>query len=223
MARFLITVWPLAGHLYPNLALATALRERGHEVAFYTSARAGATVEREGFACLPFQAVDGDGFEAMMASGYATLPAWARWRKQKELYRAWLVDTLPAQLADLEAALDRWRPDAIVCDPTMWAPILVLHERRRIPVAVFSYTVGCLLPGPETPPAGPGLPSPRTWRARWVCRALRRADAPGDPGHPSRGQRHPSSAWAGRTARHGHRARRDDAALSGDQLAGAGL
>lgn len=170
MARFLITVWPLAGHLYPNLALATALRARGHEVAFYTSARAGATVAREGFTCLPFAAVDGDSFEAMMASGYATLPAWARWRKQKELYRAWLVGTLPAQLADIEAALDQWRPDAIVCDPTMWAPILVLHEKQGIPVAVFSYTVGCLLPGPETPPAGPGLPSPRTWRARAICR-----------------------------------------------------
>ncbi|HEY63319.1 MAG TPA: glycosyltransferase [Caldilineae bacterium] len=167
MARFLITVWPLSGHVYPNLALATALRDRGHTVAFYTGARARAAIEREGFTYLPFKALDGEILEEIMAPGYLSAPTpWHRVRRQKAIYREWLVGTLPGQLVDLEEILRTWQPDAIICDPTMWGPILVLHEAFQAPVAVFSYTVGCLLPGRDVPPPGPGLPPPRNARDR---------------------------------------------------------
>ncbi|GAB4558307.1 MAG: glycosyltransferase [Anaerolineae bacterium] len=163
MARFLIAVWPISGHLYPNLALASALRQRGHVVAFYTGNAAGPALEREGFERLPFRALDSDALEQIFDDGYFDEPVlWRRLRRQKAIYREWLVGTLPGQIADLEEALRRWRPDVIVSDPTMWAPFLVLHEKHGIPVAVFSYTMGCLLPGRDGPVAGPGLPPPRT-------------------------------------------------------------
>jgi MGT family glycosyltransferase len=168
MARFLFTVWPLTGHIYPNLSLAVALRRRGHAVAFYTGAQMRAQVERQGCEHLPFTAVDEAAFLDLMAEGYQVGNPVQRARRQKALYRTWMVETLPGQLADLTPILERWQPDAIVCDPTLWAPILFLHEKQGIPVAVFSYTMGCLLAGPDTPPFGPGLPRPRHWGHRLV-------------------------------------------------------
>ena len=34
MSRFLFTCWPFVGHVFPQMAIATALRRHGHEVLF---------------------------------------------------------------------------------------------------------------------------------------------------------------------------------------------
>ena len=47
--RALFTTLPGSGHLHPLIPLATALRERGHEVAFATAPRFRAMVEASGF------------------------------------------------------------------------------------------------------------------------------------------------------------------------------
>ena len=41
MSRYLLTAWPLVGHIHPFVSIARALQERGHDVAFYTGERAG--------------------------------------------------------------------------------------------------------------------------------------------------------------------------------------
>ena len=46
MARFLFTVWPITGHVYPQVAIAQALRERGHECALFTGERVASTSNR---------------------------------------------------------------------------------------------------------------------------------------------------------------------------------
>lgn len=171
MVRFLVTTFPFLGHLFPGLAIARALRERGHEVAFYTGARACAMVEAHGFACFPFKRIDGEALAERMAAGYGTRePFWRRAAKQKALFRSWLLDTIPGQLADLAEALPAFQPDVILSDVTMWGPSLVLHETQDAPVAVFSHTAVCLLPGPDAPPGGFGLPRPRDWRTRLLAR-----------------------------------------------------
>ena len=190
MARVLLAVWPYTGHVYPNIALAEALRARGHEVAFYTGAMARPVVESEGFACLPFQHVAlgierivgqpdtdrKDGWNTALLYDRLTehytaafdQGAFTRARRMQAMYHEWILGTVPQQVRDLEGILADWKPDVIVCDPFMWGPILVLHETRSIPVAVFSYFAGCLLPGPNVPPFALGLPRPRH---RWT-RAL---------------------------------------------------
>lgn len=173
MAKFLITTWPLSGHIYPNIALAHALRERGHEVAIYTGAVACSVVEREDFTCFPFKKLDGEAFKQLMASGYWTPHFGKRVMKQRAVYRAWLVDTVPAQLSDLEEILPAWSPNVIICDPAMWGPILVLSETHDVSVAIFSYTTGCLLPGREVPLPGMGLPPPRNWGTRLLTEIVR--------------------------------------------------
>jgi MGT family glycosyltransferase len=168
MARFLFTVWSFAGHLNPNISVALALRERGHDVAVYTGLRAAATLNGLGLTHFPMRHIDEERIYQRLfppddSAGRTASPAEVR--RLRATFKAWLLGTIPGQMADLEPLLDDWQPDAMVCDPTIWSPFLVWHERRSIPVAIFSYTTGCSLSGPDAPPWGRGLPPPTTaWR-----------------------------------------------------------
>jgi MGT family glycosyltransferase len=66
----------------------------------------------------------------------------------------------------------------------MWGPILILHELRRIPVAVFSYVAASMLPGPDGPIIGLPMRRPRSRLSRAGVRLLRRLAS-----IPSRGVR----------------------------------
>ena len=168
MARLLFTVWPFPTHLHPFLALAREAAARGHEVAFYTGGEARSTVAREGFECFPFREVDWE----RVARTVDDLVAGRR--RPSELRRLWprfLVETVPAQVRDLEAVLAAWPADALVCDIALWAPILILREQTRIPVAAFSHVAHCILPGPEGPTQGIALPRRRNaWQT--LCAAM---------------------------------------------------
>ncbi len=152
VAKFLFTVWPLPGHVHPNLAIAHALRERGHEAAFYTGGSARALLEAEGFRCFPFRRVEEVRIEAIVLALDALSLQWWRARRRKALLR---------ELEDLAAVLSVWRPGVVVCDPAMWGPLLVLQESARIPLAVMSYVAACMLPDLMVP----------SWACR--CRARR--------------------------------------------------
>jgi len=172
MARFLIAVWPFPSHYPPLVSIAQALRERGHEVAFYTGERARAAIEEEGFTCFPFESVDDDHVDDLLFSR----EHFASWRlplRFKALLREWLLGTLPGQVEDLTRIMAAWRPDAILSETSMWAPMLVLHETMRVPVAVFSTVAACLVPGPDAPLPGIGLPRPRGWTSRMAARAAK--------------------------------------------------
>jgi MGT family glycosyltransferase len=173
MASFLFTVWPFSGHIHPNLSVAQALRERGHDVAFYTGRQAQPLIEREGFLCFPFQQVDAEHVESMVRTLDSMSLRMTNPLKMKTLFNDWFLGTVPGQLADLEKILDEWRTDVIVCDLAMWGPILILHESRRIPVAIFSYVAACILPGPEGPIVGLPMRRPHTWLGRLGVRLLR--------------------------------------------------
>ncbi len=158
MSRLLVAVWPFPTHLRPNLALASALREAGHDVRFYTGPSAQAAVEAAGFAVHPFVHVD----DARVRETVDKLIVGRDnpWRTRRR-WREFLADTVPGQVSDLEAIVRAWQPEAIVCDLALWAPMLVLHERDRIPVVAFSHLGHCLLPGPDGPIAGVALPRRR--------------------------------------------------------------
>ena len=147
MSKFLMTVWPLGTHVNPFLSVALALRQRGHEVAFYTGAAVLDTVRKQGFRCFPFEAVDDErvdrAFRDLASGGWQV----SRWQEV-------MVGTVPEQLRDIEGIWKSWTPDAVVCDMAMWGPILVLGELKRVPVAVLSHVAGCILPGPEHPVPG---------------------------------------------------------------------
>lgn len=148
MSRFLLTVWPVRTHLNPFMAVAHGLRERGHEVAFYTSSSVLEYVEKQGFRCFPFQAVE----DAQVDRAVRGLTTSSNWRPGP--WRELMLGTVTDQLTDLEQVWKTWAPDAILCDVAMWGPILILHETKRVPVALLSHVATCLLPGPENPLPG---------------------------------------------------------------------
>jgi MGT family glycosyltransferase len=159
--RVLFACWPFEGHVYPQMSMALALRDRGAEVAFYTHDSMREVIEGNGFELLPFQQVS---------------PAWQRAhgaqrddaRRSAQLRAAldWLVGTIPDQVADLRDAVARWRPDVIGAEASMWGPLLVLADLETVPVAMVSPLIGAEIPGPGAAlPLGLG-PQPRTARAR---------------------------------------------------------
>jgi MGT family glycosyltransferase len=144
LTRVLFACWPFEGHVYPQMSMAVALRERGADVAFYTDASMRDVIEAEGFELLPFDRV---------------APAWRRvhgrdrgtggWREGVKLMlaaRDWIVGSIPDQVADLQDAVARWRPDVIGAEASMWGPLLVLSELGPTPVALVSPLIGAQVP-----------------------------------------------------------------------------
>jgi MGT family glycosyltransferase len=171
-ARVVFTLWPFTGHLLPQLSIAVALRERGHDVAFYSGDAVRSTVEQEGFEFFGFERLDEERAFRNMRAIEATGTHGRRGRGLLRIFRDWLVETIPDQLADLDPLLGRWRPDVIATDLSLWGPIVVLHESQPVPVALSSTFMGPLIPGPDAPPWGFGLRPPRGSVTRAAARAL---------------------------------------------------
>ena len=172
MAKFLFTTWPFPGHVHPNIAIAHALRERGHDVAFYTGSKARAVVEGEGFRWFPFEHMDEARLHRIVFSQRRSAAPWKRPFRLVTVLREWLLETIPQQVTDLQAVMAAWPPDVVVSDVTFWGPFLVLHETCHIPVAVSSFVPGCMVPGPDAPPWGLGLPRPRNGGTRLLARLV---------------------------------------------------
>ncbi len=173
MARFLVTCWPFVGHLYPQISVAHALRKRGHQVAFYTHESTRSIVEGEGFRLFPFVNVDEQRYErihALEAKVPVTQPKGQTLSVAMTAYRDMLADSIPEQVADLEPILREWDPDVLITDPAFWASILVVWELTGKPVALLTQMIGSMIPGPDGPPWGPGLPPPRTFKTRMMSR-----------------------------------------------------
>ena len=169
MSRFLVTCWPFVGHLYPQISVARALRDRGHEVAFYTHESVRPALEGEGFTLFPFIHVDERRYErihALEAEVPATQPQYRTLSVAMKAYRDMLSDSIPEQVEDLKFILRDWHPDVLITDPALWGPILVVWELMRVPVALLTQMIGSMIPGPDAPPWGPGLPPPRTFLTR---------------------------------------------------------
>lgn len=159
MARFLFTVWSFPGDMGPHIAVALALRARGHEVAIYTGARASATLALLNLRHFPMRAADEELLYGSLkhAQGTGLASSLRELLRLRPTLRLWLVDPIVGQVTDLEEILDSWRPDAIVCDPMIWAPYLVLHHAHGIPVAILSWAAASMLSGPEAMLWGLGL------------------------------------------------------------------
>lgn len=170
-ARFLFACWPFPGHFFPQMSIASALRERGDEVAFYTGNDAQEYLDPEGFTFFAFRAVEEESWRRVQEREHAVGTRRQSLRVGHQAFRNWLVETIPGQVTDLEAVIESWRPDVIVTDVSMWGPSLILWEALQVPVAIFSF-VGPMIPGPDAPPWGFGLKPPRTPAARVGARLL---------------------------------------------------
>ena len=176
MSRFLFTSWPLYGHVLPKLAVAAALRERGHDVAFYAGTQVRPLIDEHGFEFFPFERVD----EQAIVGAVGELEMHAGMGRPSigEVRRCFdrcLVDPIPGQVADVSAISRDWRPDAIVCDLPMWGPMVIMAETSAVPVALASGFLGPSASRADAPPPGLGLPSPKGPARRAVAWGAGRA------------------------------------------------
>jgi MGT family glycosyltransferase len=175
VTRVLFACWPFEGHVFPALSIALALREAGDDVAVYTGRRGYDHVVSQGIELFPFARVEG--VWERVHERERTLGGRRRsLRLQREAFRAWLVESIPDQVSDLLSVIERWHPDMIVSDGSMWGPSLVLHELSDLPVVFASTLIFALIPGPDAPPAGSRMTTaPRTAPQRARARAVSRA------------------------------------------------
>jgi MGT family glycosyltransferase len=144
VTRVLFACWPFEGHVFPQMSMAIALRERGAEVAFYTDASMRDVIEAEGFELLPFERI-GSAWRRVHGRDRGS----GSWREGIALLREareWIVGSIPGQVADLQHAVAHWRPDVIGAEASMWGPLLVLSELGPVPVGLVSPLIGAQVP-----------------------------------------------------------------------------
>jgi MGT family glycosyltransferase len=136
MSRFLFVVPPLTGHVNPTLSVATALRARGHHVAWAGHAAAVAPLLPAGAELYPTD-------EGLPAERFAEIIARAHGLRGAEAFRfLWKEFIIPlgeAMLPHIEAAVDRFAPDALIADQQAIAGALV-GRRRGLPWATSATT-----------------------------------------------------------------------------------
>jgi MGT family glycosyltransferase len=178
MARFLITCWSFPGHVLQPLAIARVLRDRGHECVFYSGPRAARVVEGEGFPFFPSDKDEEDAmYDFMFAPGQTRTVNWRTMLQFSTTIQKWLLDSIPHQVRDMQRIVSEFHPDVVATDQNMWAPMLVLWDKYKIPVAVLAY-FSCMIPGPDAPPFGLDLPRPRNWQTRLLSKSVWTATAP---------------------------------------------
>jgi MGT family glycosyltransferase len=164
MGRFLFAAWPYDGCIYPHISIARALVNRGHEVAFYTGSGLEPLISAQGFRFFPLSEDLDQQVRELLTTGTGVSKKWRNPLRRPGLLRRFLCDTVPSQVTDLDAIHQSWRPDAIICEPALYGPFLILYEMRNVPVAILEYSFS-MLPGPDVPPPL-GLPSPRSRMTR---------------------------------------------------------
>jgi UDP:flavonoid glycosyltransferase YjiC (YdhE family) len=172
-SRILFTSWPFEGHVLPLLSIARAAAARGDAVAFSTGRRWDATLAEQGVRSFPFARTEGVWervHERERSFRGRTPPV----RLQRAAFREWLVESIPAQVEDLQQVVKRWHPDVIVTDGAMWGPSLVLRELVGLPVVYFSTLIYAPIPGPDAPVPGSRLGTPFTTGERALAKGLAR-------------------------------------------------
>jgi len=170
MARFLLTNWSFAGHVFHGINIGRALRERGHQCAYYSGPRAARVYADEGFTLFPFTKLDEEALYAFALTPNRERSVTDALKFTRTL-QSMLLGTIPQQLEDLEPILASWKPDVLVTDGTILGPILIMREKYNIPVATLDYFC-CLVPGPEVPAFGLALPQPHNWYTRLLARSV---------------------------------------------------
>lgn len=147
MAKILAYTSPARGHLFPLCAILDELRDRGHQVAVRTLASEVPRMIARGFDATAITPAI-EAIEHTDGSARSTLDGL---RRSVQTF----CDRAPLDGADLRAAIETVRPDAVLVDVNAWGAIAAA-EAWGGPWSVF-----CPYPLPlgsrDAPPFGPGL------------------------------------------------------------------
>ncbi|HKV19802.1 MAG TPA: nucleotide disphospho-sugar-binding domain-containing protein [Mycobacterium sp.] len=163
MATILAYTSPALGNLYPMCALLSALRDRGHRITVRTLARGLHCAGQLGF---DVEAID-ESIESI------EMTDWMAANGREALAAAFRVfgERAPFEVDDLNAAIRREAPDAVIVDPNAWGAAAAA-EASGLPWAMF-YPYTPLVTSSGTPPFGPGITPWRGSAGRVRDRLLR--------------------------------------------------
>ncbi len=100
MARFLISIMPVTGHVHPMLPVAAALVSRGHDVRWHTGLDFAARVQQTGTCFIAFDRTpDFEQIPVVPDPGAKGLAAGV------SVLRRLFIDRIPGQVADYETIL----------------------------------------------------------------------------------------------------------------------
>jgi MGT family glycosyltransferase len=153
MSKFLFVPMPITGHVNPGLPIARELVRRGHDVRWYATPRFRRAIENAGARFVPYRkAMPLD--EAELNRLFPKRPPLGLPQIRHDLKHLF-IGIVPGAIEDLDEEVARERPDVILGDS---ASVIsgVLHERTRIPLAIFGITV-LTVPSRDTAPFGLAL------------------------------------------------------------------
>ncbi|MFD3706731.1 nucleotide disphospho-sugar-binding domain-containing protein [Nocardia sp. NPDC058658] len=168
MARILIAVVPIYGHVTPMIPLAKALAARGHDVLWSTTETFRAQVEAAGITVArTAHTEDIRTDRGEYVPGGEKLEGIAALRVDLKFG---FIDNAPRQLRDLHDAAAEFRPDLVLADTACLAARL-FSEETGTPFAVLN-VVPMVLTSRDTAPFGLALPPSATLLGRVRNRGL---------------------------------------------------
>jgi MGT family glycosyltransferase len=147
MARILVYTSPARGHLYPVVPIMSELRRRGHTVALRTLASQVTMMRELGIEAAPIAPA----IEAIRHDDHLARTSPGGTKRSVHV----LCERAVHEVADLRAAVERERPDALLVDVNTYGAA-ALAESWGGPWAAW-WPFPTPLPSPAAPPFGPGL------------------------------------------------------------------
>lgn len=126
MSRFLFVVPPLAGHIFPTVAVGQQLIDRGHLVAWAGHAETLRPLLPSGTKLFPVRADFGGQNLAQVRQRSVGLRGAAAYRF---LWMEFLIPLATSMVPGVRAAVDEFNPDVLIVDQQALAGALVAHQR----------------------------------------------------------------------------------------------
>jgi MGT family glycosyltransferase len=148
MSRILAYTSPARGHLFPITPILDELHRRGNEITLRTLASQVPLMRDRGFDAAPIDSA----IEQIPINDYvARTPLGAQKRAVRGFCERAKVDAV-----DLQSAIDRLHPDALLVDSNTWGAMIVAEKWGGPWASWCPYPLP--VPSRDAPPFGPGLP-----------------------------------------------------------------
>jgi UDP:flavonoid glycosyltransferase YjiC (YdhE family) len=155
MAKILVGSLPASGHFNPLVPIARALRQRGHDVRWYTGKSRKDRVEALGVIHVPFERAP-DYEESELNDRFPERTQHSGVAQLKFDIKHVFVDSGVRQLQDVEELMREWRPDVVLAEPG-FVGAAFLHGKTRLPTVMLNVLPMGLL-SRDTAPFGLALP-----------------------------------------------------------------